>query len=156
MNIQKLRTTLRLVPRVNDITQGNEYLFTEKVKQILPTTNFQLLGEQLVVGKDNTIGKCDMWLANIPNNFLLSLELKVGEKSDSTKRKFLKKQVYKYTDYMKYYFPEYDVYGFGAYKCINKSRNIGTCIQFVDYEVQIPNNHSEEIEKLKFILKSKC
>ena len=31
----------------------------ERVKGILPTTNFQLLGEQLVVGKDKNIGKCD-------------------------------------------------------------------------------------------------
>jgi hypothetical protein len=163
MNINKIRQTLRIIPAVNDIGQGPEFLFTQKVKGILPSTNFELLGEQLIVGKDNGIGKCDLWLANIPNNFLLSLELKVGEASDLSKRKFLKTQVYKYTGLMRHYFPDNIVYGVGAYKCVNKCVNkcsIGTCMKFVDYvsyEVtKIPINHSEEIEKLKQTMKKDC
>jgi hypothetical protein len=156
MNIQKLRQIIRLVPMVHDINQGPEFLFTQKVKCILPKTNFELLGEQLVVGKDNGIGKCDLWLANVPNKFLVSLELKVGDKSDLSKRKFLKTQVYKYTDLMKYYFAEETVYGFGAYQCITKN-SLATCIKFVDYDTpNIPINHSEEIEVLKHKMKTEC
>jgi len=159
MNIQILKNILKLVPSVNDINHGNEFLFTQKVKMILPKTNFELLGEQLIVGKDNTIGKCDLWLANIPNNFLLSLELKVGDSSDSTKRKFLKTQVIKYTDYMKFYFPENIVYGLGAYKCIIKPKPtsiIGTEIRFVDYISPNKSNHLEEIEKIKNKITTEC
>jgi hypothetical protein len=141
---------------VNDIDKGPEFLFTQRVKSILPSTKFDLLGEQLVVGKDNGIGKCDLWLANVPNGFLLSLELKVGKASDSSKRKFLKTQVYKYTGLMRHYFPDNIVYGFGAYKCMDKN-SIGTCMKFVDYEVEkIPLNHSEEIEHLKQQIKKDC
>lgn len=164
MNIQKLRQIIKLVPVVHDINQGPEFLFTQKVKYILPKTNFELLGEQLVVGKDNGIGKCDLWLANVSNNFLVSLELKVGDKSDSLKKKFLKTQVIKYTNLMKHYFPEENVYGFGAYKCINN--NSGMCIKFVDYTTldnletfdttNIPSKHSEEIEALKYKMKIEC
>ena len=116
MNIHNLRSVIKFIPYVNDIASGREFIFTLKIKDILPTTNFQLLGEQLIVGKDNTVGKCDLWLANIPGNFLLSLELKVGDSGDVKKRKFLQKQVLKYTDYMRHYFPYDNVYGMGAYK----------------------------------------
>jgi hypothetical protein len=162
MNIHKLRHAIRLVPSVNDITHGNEFLFTQKVKSMLPGTNFELLGEQLIVGKDNTIGKCDLWLANIPNRFLLSLELKVGDASDSSKRKFLKTQVFKYTDYMRFYFPEEIVYGMGAYKCIikhgtgNNASVTGSEIRFTDYIDPTNNNHSQEIEYLKSKMRKDC
>lgn len=156
MNIQKLKQIIRLVPTINDITHGSEFLFTQKVKGILPSTNFELLGEQLVVGKDNTIGKCDLWLANVSNNFLLSLELKVGGLSDSSKQKFLKTQVYKYTDFMRFYFPEDDVYGLGAYKCINKPQITGTEIRFTNYINPTNIKHSEEIEGLKYKMQKEC
>ena len=163
MNIAKIRSILRIVPSVNDITQGNEFLFTQKVKHILPSTNFELLGEQLIVGKDNGIGKCDLWLANVPNNFLLSLELKVGESSDSTKKKFLKTQVLKYTDLMRFYFPENVVYGVGAYKCIKKQVKGNVTGIEIRYDSYIPVNfspiklkHSEEIEHLKSRMNSDC
>jgi hypothetical protein len=155
MNIQNLRQIIKLVPSVNDIIHGNEFLFTQKVKCFLPSTNFELLGEQLIVGKDNTIGKCDLWLANIPNNFLLSLELKVGMESDSSKRKFLNTQVYKYTDYMRFYFPDNEAYGLGAYKCINK-QHTGLDIKFLDYIIPTNKKHSEEIEQLKQVMKTDC
>ncbi len=156
MNIIKLKNIIKLVPSINDIAHGNEFLFTQKVKNILPKTNFELLGEQLIVGKDNTIGKCDLWLANVSNNFLLSLELKVGDPSDSSKQKFLKTQVFKYTDYMKFYFPENIIYGIGAYKCITKPSLIGTEVKFVNYVSPIKNKHLEEIKKLKTQIKSDC
>lgn len=158
MNIYKLRQTIRLVPMVNDINQGNEYIFTEKIKSILPKTNYELLGEQLIVGKDNKIGKCDLWLANVPNNFLLSLELKVGESSNSSKRKLLNTQVHKYTEFMKFYFPEHIVYGIGAYKCIVKSNRKGTNILYTDYNIVMPmtNKHSEELALLKCKITNEC
>jgi hypothetical protein len=158
MNIHKLKKVLRLVPSLSDINQGNEFFFTQKVKDMLPRTNFELLGEQLVLGKDNTIGKCDLWLANAPNNFLLSLELKVGGPGDTNKQKFLKTQVYKYTDYMGFYYPGCTVYGIGAYKCIKVSANgiiRGTEIKFVDY-ISPSNRHSDEIEKLKARMQDEC
>lgn len=154
MNIQKLRNVIRLLPSVNDITHGNEFLFTQDIKKLLPSTNFELLGEQLVVGKDNNVGKCDLWLANIPNNFLLSLELKVGDASDSKKQKFLQTQMYKYTDFMRLCFPEDVVYGLSAYKCII-GKNTGTDIRFSSYIVPKPK-HSKEIESLKINIKEKC
>ncbi len=158
MNIQKLKHVLRLVPSINDFARGNEFFFTQKVKNMLPETNFELLGEQLIVGKDNTVGKCDLWLANIPNNFLLSLELKVGGPGDSNKQNFLKTQVYKYTDYMRLYFPEDTVYGIGAYKCIKLNANgfvKGTDIKYVDYIIP-KNKHLNEIEDFKAQMRNDC
>lgn len=149
MNIQRLRQIIRF----NNINQGSEFLFTERVKGVLPSTNFELLGEQLMVG--NGIGKCDLWLANVSNNFLLSLELKVGRTYDSSRQKFLGYQVHKYTDLMKYYFPDNIVYGMGAYKCTTK-HGVDTEIKFVDYVTKTVNKHSEEIENLKYKIKNGC
>lgn len=145
MDVQRLRQLMKLIPMVHDVNKGPEFLFTQKVKNILPKTNFELLGEQLIVGKDNNIGKCDLWLVNEPSNFLVSLELKVGDKSNLSKQKFLKTQVYKYTDYMKYYFNNEKVYGFGAYQCTNDNH-----VKFVDYvSLDMPLNHLKEIDLLK-------
>jgi len=160
MNFVKLKNIIQLVPSVTDIAHGNEYIFTQKVKYILPSTNFELLGEQLVVGKDNKIGKCDLWLANVPNNFLLSLELKVGGPGDTTKQNFLQLQVFKYTDYMRYYFPENIVYGLGAYKCIkiNGFDNFvkGTEMKFSDYIIPTKTSHLKELEILKNKIVEEC
>lgn len=155
MNIYNLKNVIKLVPSIRDITHGNEFIFTQKIKSILPSTNFELLGEQLIVGKDNTIGKCDLWLANIPNNFLLSLELKVGEITDSKKRKFLNTQVCKYTDFMKFYYPENNVCGMGIYKCITKPSNLGINIRFIDYRY-IDQEINQEIEIFKNKIKKEC
>jgi len=161
MNIQKLKYRICLVPCINDITQGKEFLFTQKVKSILPKTKFELLGEQLVVGKDNSIGKCDLWLANIPNNFLLSLELKVGNPMDLVKCNSLKKQVYKYTDFMKIYYPEYVIYGLGAYKYKSKdlvtqqTNNKG--IKFIDYlPEEVTDETFTEVRDLKARMMAEC
>lgn len=148
MNIQRLRSVIKLLPSINDITHGNEFMFTQQVKKILPSTRFELLGEQLVVGKDNNIGKCDLWLVNVPNNFLLSLELKVGESKDYKKKKFLQTQMYKYTDFMRLYFPEDTVYGLSAYKDQNG-------VRFFSY-ISPTSQHDKEIEILKEVIKDRC
>jgi hypothetical protein len=149
MNIQKLRNVIKHLPSVNDITHGNEFKFTQDIKRLLPSTNFELLGEQLVVGKEKNIGKCDLWLANIPNNFLLSLELKVGNAHDSRKQLFLQTQMRKYTDLMRFYFPEDVVYGLSAYKCTNND------IKFSSYIMPISVDLIE-IESLKATIKENC
>jgi hypothetical protein len=155
MNFHKLKNVIKSISSVNDITHGNEYLFTLKVKDVLPNTNFELLGEQLVVGKDKNIGKCDLWLVNLKSNFLLSLELKVGDILDIKKQNFLKTQTFKYTDHMRTYFPEEIVYGLGAYKCILKP-NSGTDVLFFNYIIPNKSSHKEEIDILKSKLKTNC
>ncbi len=94
-----------------------EYVFSNQIKCILPYTNYKLIGEELIL--TNPRGQCDLWLANIIDqdvNFLLSLELKIGSVNNNTKRKVLRHQTHKYYESMKKYFPEYKVYGLGAYK----------------------------------------
>jgi hypothetical protein len=149
MNIQRINRIIKLLPSVNDITYGKEFTFMEQVKKILPTTNFELLGEHLIVGKENNIGKCDMWLINQPTNFLLSLELKVGESNDSKRKKLLQSQMYKYTNFMKFYFPDNTVYGIGAYKCPND-------IKFFNYDAVSITEHEDEIRRLKKAIKDNC
>jgi hypothetical protein len=157
--MNRLRNIIKLVPSIDDIKHGPEFEFTQKIKYMLPRTNFELLGEQLIVGKDNKIGKCDLWLANIPNNFLLSLELKVGDTGDSKKQNFLETQVIRYSDFMKHYYPEDIVYGFGAYKCIKKNKvstPTPTSIKFIDYKLPTNYIHLNEIIELKSIIKNDC
>ena len=157
MNIKKLKNVIRLVPSVNDITHGNEYVFTEKIKEMIKSTNYQLLGEQLIVGKDNKIGKCDLWLAN-KHKFLVSLELKVGYENDLKKQNFLKTQVFRYTDFMRSYYPENIIYGLGAYKCIVKYNDTikGTGVLFTDYIIPDKPMHINEINELKKLINKNC
>lgn len=116
MCINKLRYVIKDLKSIIHPYGGRESIFTKNVKQLLPLTNFELIGEELCINHTLGIGKCDLWLANCPNNFLLSLELKVGHVDRINKQKLLEKQVYKYTDLMKVYYPEHNVYGLGAYK----------------------------------------
>lgn len=151
MNINKLRNVIQTIPSISissikDLHRGNEFIFGQTIKNILPTTNFELLGEHLVVGNESTIGKCDMWLVNIPNNFLLSLELKTGKDNDINKQKILKTQMFKYTNLMQLYFPENTVYGIGVYKCIESGKD--------PIFFQSTKKHIYELEFLKNLLKT--
>lgn len=118
--------------------KSREKIFSEEIKRILPHTNLNILGEELLL---QPRGQCDLWLANEYKghvNFLLSLELKVGSENDNTKKHKLMKQVDVYTKAMQKYFPAYPVYGLGAYKVnqgdkvlwFGNDHNVESLIQF--------------------------
>lgn len=133
---------------------SKELQFSYNIKRNLVKTNFQLIGEELNLKKNKQVGRCDLWLANAANGFLLSLELKVGTPNDLSKQKILKQQTFRYTEFMKYYFPEHRVYGLGAYKCIKHEFNEVKHeeIKFFDYWNIIEDCHEFEIDKLKQLI----
>ena len=130
MNISKLRSSISNLKSVavKFTDNGKELLFANSVKSVIGRSNFELIGEELCINNSMGVGKCDLWLANCEHNFLLSLELKVGDRTDTKKQRNLKRQVVKYTDLMKFYFPEEIIYGTGAYKFIAGG------VDFFDYQ----------------------
>jgi hypothetical protein len=155
--MDRLKHIIRNVKSVNNHVHGNEFYFTQKIKHVLPTTNFELIGEEFFIRNQKNVWRCDLWLANIPNNFLLSLELKVGRHCDNQKQLYLKTQVLRYTDLMRFYYPDDQVYGMGAYKCITKQTNKHKpCVKFVDYIIPVNDNHIEEMNTLKLKIQTEC
>lgn len=148
-SIQSIKNVIKSIPVAKDVIKGNEYMLGQSIKKILPETNFELIGEELKFGNN---GICDLWLANISNNFLLSAELKVGLYSENKKKRYLASQVSRYSKIMKDYYPMCPVYGLGVYECLDKKG-----IKFYDYVVdddcmfdnKIIYNHFKEIKILK-------
>lgn len=147
MNIHSLKNgikSLKSVP-ISFTNNSRELLFTHAVKEVVKETNFELIGEELCIKNEQGTGKCDLWLANCSHNFLLSLELKVGDSRDTRKQKSLQRQVLKYTDHMQYYFPNNIIYGFGAYKLISSG------VDFFDYQACFEKiQRGRDIEKTIF------
>ena len=146
MNVKSLRLIIKDLVPIPLPASGKKFLFNEAVKLKLPSTNYRLLGENLCINRDEGTGKCDLWLANPKNKFLVSLDLKVGEIDDLTKQQLLVKQVNKYTGFMKCYYPMHIVYGLGAYKYPDG-------VNFIDTLCGDPK-HIFEINKLKSVIKS--
>ena len=113
---RRVETLIRTV----NVLKPPELTFQKHVKRSLRYTNFILIGEELLI-KHPRVGQCDLLLANTDTNFLVSLELKVGKRGDNGKFSKLREQVNTYTEAMSLIFPEYGVYGIGAYKIRSKS-----------------------------------
>jgi hypothetical protein len=149
MNIKTLKLAIKDVKTVILSASGKESLFSQNIKLKLPSTNFQLIGEELCLEHANGVGKCDMWLANCPNKFLVSLELKIDDNNDIKKQELLVFQMHKYSQLMKEFYPMHTVYGLGAYKYSDNYK-------FFDNLPSKPvKKHILEIDLLKNII-SKC
>jgi len=154
MNILALKHVIKDLRPIIHFSESKEYIFSTGVKRILPNTNFELLGEELSINHKFGVGKCDLWLANCSNNFLLSLELKVGGLDDFKKQNLLNNQVRKYTDLMKIYYPNEVVYGLGAYKIYGSNSNYFKYF-WNDGCNKVNGVHIQEIDHLKSFI-SKC
>lgn len=126
--MNNLRRSIRHLKTDKSIMHGREHIFTNEIKLILRSTNFEIIEEQVIVKN----GKCDIWLMN--NDFLMSLELKVGTRNDSKKIDLLAKQVLKYTGELQRYYPKHIVHGLGLYKCVYK--NIVTDVYSIRTDIQ--------------------
>lgn len=157
MDITKVRRVIRHVPSFKWNIGSKEASFSRDVIRILPSTNYELLGEELILKNNGRTWKCDLWLANVPNCFLMSLELKVGKYGNLNKRSKLNEQVYNYSNIMRSYYPEYVIHGLGAYKVENvDSKCFHKVLYFENHHPKITNDHLEEIEELKYRINNIC
>lgn len=115
MNINALRKTISHLKSIPS-PGGKEFEFSKTIQNLLQQTNFEIIGEELCINLPEGVGKCDLWLANCKDNYLLSLELKVGDLENKRKQEHLKDQVFKYSKFMKVFYPTNRVFGFGIYK----------------------------------------
>lgn len=124
---------------------GRESRFASLIiNDVLPNTNFKFIGEEFVVPK----GKTDIWLANCDKQFLLSLELKVGKIGHKKKQQKLKQQVNRYTNTMRDFFPEHQVFGLGAFLVYPDTRVIYYPYNSHNYKVDEIEYLKEEIDYL--------